>query len=233
MQIKELSVPSAGSVPYLNVGARASWGAILVGAVVSTAVFLTLATLGAGIGLMSAPAAEGPRTLGLGLGIGAVVWYLVCSVVAFYCGGWFSGRLTGIGRVSESVVHGVSAWAVVTVATAFLMMFTAGKAVSGAFGLLGQGLDSAATAAAAIGEEGLRDAPAGLSERAGEAKRRIEAATEGLRDAPAPIQQGSKAVGTAALIAFLGMTLQAVSAAYGARAGTRVLRPSGAEAYRR
>ncbi|MBI4346216.1 MAG: hypothetical protein HY553_05135 [Elusimicrobia bacterium] len=194
MPIKELVYPASGSVPYINVQQRASWGAIFVGSVVALACMLSLGSLGLGIGLLAGDSAAG-------IGIAAGAWWLLSSAVSFYIGGWFTGRLTGFGRVSESVVHGVACWAVVTVAVASLLAGGAGSALAGLAGVVGGG------------------------------------ALDGLRETPAPlgdvVRQGAPRAGIAGLIAFVAMCAQAVSAALGARNGTRILRPAMQEGYRR
>jgi len=195
--IKQLDYPA-----YANSGfQRISWGAVFAGTIVSLATLVTLYTLGTGIGLVVAPtaAAEGAGAA-TGLGIGAAVWMLVAGIVSYFAGGWVSGRLTGIARISESVIHGIVMWALGTVLLAFV--FT--SATIGALGAASGAIRST------IGQ--LPDAAATATDAAG--------GVEGE-----DIQNASRAAGAAGLFGFLMLLCNAGAAGYGARAGTRVLRP--------
>jgi hypothetical protein len=184
--IKELDYPS-----YANMGGfqRVSWGAVFAGAVVSLAVLVTLTALGEGLGLVAGPAFGKIAT---SFGMGSALWMLLAGAAAFYAGGWIAGRLTGIARVSESVIHGVVAWSTATVMLAFL--FT-----SGGLGWVSR----------AIGATLNMNEPVVGSLITDQA---IAATVEGE-------------TGIAGRFAFVMLAVDAAAAAYGARAGTRVMRP--------
>lgn len=113
--IKELEYPAyAGAAGFQ----RISWGAVFAGTITSLAALAAMASLGAGLGLLSGPLSRG---LSAGLGAGTVVWTAISTGVSFYAGGWISGRLTGIARVSESVIHGVVAWGAATIMVALFL----------------------------------------------------------------------------------------------------------------
>ena len=94
--IKELDYPSYSSGGFQ----RISWGAVFAGAFVSLAVLVVLTSLGAGIGLASAPSAAASNSgasVAKGFGVGSAFWMLLSGVIAFYCGGWIAGRpATGV-----------------------------------------------------------------------------------------------------------------------------------------
>lgn len=168
--------------------------------------------------------------------------------MSFYIGGWFAGRLTGIGRVSESVLHGILSWGLVTVSVAFLLAFTAGRIMGGAIGMIGQGLGGGISYGLAGGPGDLRDAPRqegdvtgrvqdNVKEAVRDAREAVRGETgEGMRESPGPTEQaaerGAQAAGAFGLFGFLAMAVQAAAAGYGARKGTRILRPV-TESYRR
>lgn len=202
--LKEIEYPS-----YENGGVqRVSWGAVFAGAVTSLSVMLTLVSLCLGIGLVAAPAAGTVGGAAMGLGIGGGIALLACGVVSYYTGGWVAGRFTSIARVSESVLHGFVSWGTATLLFAFLSASAALGAFGAASGVMG----------GAIGMRG--DAGA---VRPGVAD---EIATEGARDA-------SRAAGAAGLFGFLMLACNAAASCYGARNGTRLLKPVPATAERR
>jgi hypothetical protein len=195
--LKEIEYPS-----YPDAVQRVSWGAVFAGAVTSLAVMLSLVSLGTGIGLIAAPAADNAANAARGLGIGGGIGMLLCGIVSYYIGGWVAGRLTGIARVSESVLHGFVSWGTATVMFAFL--FT--TAAVGAFG----------AASGAIGNAvGMRSARGGGPIGTGVADE--VTATDTAR--------ASRAAGAAGLFGFLMLACDAAASCYGARNGTRLLKP--------
>lgn len=192
--IKELDYPSFTAGAFQ----RISWGAVFAGSIVSLAVLVLLTALGAGIGLAAAPGAisGGGANAAIGFGIGSAVWMLLSGIVSFFCGGWVAGRLNGIPRISESVIHGIVSWSLTTVMLAFV--FT--TATVGALG-------------AASNAIGSLSRPGATVEQA--------AANVDATDA----ETASRAAGAAGLFGFFMLLCNAGASAYGARAGTRVLRP--------
>lgn len=201
--LKEIEYPS-----YANGGVqRVSWGAVFAGAVTSLSVMLGLVSLCIGVGLIAAPAAG--LAAGMGLGIGSGIALLACGIVSYYIGGWVAGRFTGIARVSESVLHGFVSWGTATLMFAFL----SASAALGAFGAASSVMGSA------VGMRG--DAGAIRPGVADELT-----APEGTRDV-------SRAAGAAGLFGFLMLACNAAASCYGARNGTRLLKPVSATTERR
>lgn len=224
--IKELEYPSySGSI------GRVSWGAIFSGAIVSLSVLFCLMTLGVGIGLVSAPAADTAEGLAKGLGAGAAVWTLFAGVISYYAGGWVAGRLCGIGRVSDSVVHGVVSWGVGTLAVAFLFTTAALGALGAAANVVGGTAQIAAEGAGAAAGQGGLDLGR-LAEQGRQAIGQAQGTTT-----PAEVRetaaQASGAAGAAGLFGFFMLLFNGLAAGYGARAGTRLMRPVNSSEYRR
>lgn len=139
---------------------RVSWGAIFGGAVVALVVQLALNLLGLAIGLGAIDPATETNPLS-GLGLGAGIWLALSTVVALFIGGWAAGRLAGLPRRKDGLLHGVIAWAVVTLFTFYMVASGVGAVLGGAMNivqqgaqLLGQGISEVAPAAAgALGEQ--------------------------------------------------------------------------------
>jgi len=115
MEIKEIEYPS-----YVTGGRAAySWLAIYVGAAVSLATLGCLSLLGLGLTAVKIPDQDTLTSL---RGIGAF-WEILSGAVSFYAGGWVASRMAGLGRVSDSVIHGLGAWATATLGLLVLVQF--------------------------------------------------------------------------------------------------------------
>jgi hypothetical protein len=132
----------------LGVAGRISWSAIFAGAVVTLAVSLLLALLGAGLGASSVnPLQQGNPFEGLGKG--AIIWLVISGIVAFFAGGWTAGYGSGwVTTRRESLVHGFVSWAVASLVAAVFITGAAGSLLAGGAGLLGQTISGGAKAAA-------------------------------------------------------------------------------------
>lgn len=112
--IKELEYPAYENAAPIQ---RISWGAVLAGALTSLSVLTTLTAFGAGFGLAFPPAMG---TVAREYGLGSASWMVLSGAASYFAGGWVAGRLTGIARVSESVIHGLAAWSVCNLGLALL-----------------------------------------------------------------------------------------------------------------
>ena len=115
---------------------RASWGAIFAGAAVALVISVVLNVLGFGIGAVALEPAD-PGTA-QAIGIGAGIWTIVVSLLALFAGGWIAGRLCGMTRRLEGLLHGVVTWSLVTLAVLWLVTTAVGTIVGGAFGAIGE-----------------------------------------------------------------------------------------------
>lgn len=225
--IKELEYPS-----YSGTIGRVSWGAIFSGAIISLSVMFCLMTLGVGIGLVSAPAADTAEGMAKGLGAGAAVWVLLSGGVSYYAGGWVAGRLCGIGRVSDSVVHGVVSWGVGTLAVAFI--FT--SAALGALGAAAQAVGGTAQiaaqgAGAAAGDEGVDMGR--LAEQGRRALGQAQDALPPAGEAGDAAETAAQTAGAVGLFGFFMLACNALAAGLGARMGARLMRPVTPSEHRR
>ena len=115
--------------PVSIAGFRLSWGAVFAGFVVAMGIEITLGLLGIALGLSAA------STTG-------VIWAVVSILIALFVGGMVAGRLAGILRRSDGLLHGTVLWGLTTLVTVWL-------AWSGVSFILGQTLNLVGTTASA------------------------------------------------------------------------------------
>ena len=139
---------------------RVSWGAIFAGFVVALAVQLLLTLLGLGIGIGTIDPATEANTLS-GIGTGAGIWAGVSVILALLAGGFVAARLAGMPMRPAAVLHGISVWALVVLATAYLATTAAGSLISGATGVV---TNAAQVASSAVG--GVASGAANLAQAA-------------------------------------------------------------------
>lgn len=120
--------------PVDFVGFRLSWGAIWAGMVVSVACQILLALLGLAIGF----GAWHPGASAGGYGWGAALWFIVSPIVSLFLGGLVAGRLAGILKRVDGVLHGIVMWGLSTVLMAWLVTSSVGSVLGGAWGLIGR-----------------------------------------------------------------------------------------------
>lgn len=126
---------------------RISWGAIFAGVVLSLAIYLVLSVLGSAIGAgVVDPKGDAHPLEGFSYAAGA--WVLVTTVISVVAGGYYAGRAAQ----ALGWLHGVLAWALVTLLTTYMLTAVAGNIISTASSVLGKGL-------AAAGEGVARAAP--------------------------------------------------------------------------
>jgi len=132
-----------------------SWGAILAGAVVASALSLALLMLGAGIGLVSVSPWSTTKVSITTFGILAVAWFIAVQLFASGVGGYLAGRLrTRWVSVHTDEVYfrdtarGLIVWSVGAIVTAWLLASGAASVVSGAAHAGSSALEAAGTAAA-------------------------------------------------------------------------------------
>lgn len=129
-----------------------SWGAIIAGVVAVLVVQALLSVLGIGIGASTIdPVSE--QEPAAGVGIGAGIWFIVSALIAFFAGGWIAGRLAGVPRQVDSLLHGALTWGLAVLLTLYLVTTAVGSLVSGAAGILGRGISLAGQGVAQIAPE--------------------------------------------------------------------------------
>jgi len=130
--ISQENVPRRPLFPVIR------WGAVLAGVAVGVSVQLVLTLLGiaSGLSLSSISSVEGPAT-------GALVWAGLSMLIAALIGTYVAGRMSGLKRKTDGVLHGVVTWAVTTLLFIFLATSAGGSLLSGLFSSLSPGTTGA------------------------------------------------------------------------------------------
>ncbi|MDN3512368.1 MAG: hypothetical protein QY310_15050 [Candidatus Jettenia sp. CY-1] len=121
---------------------RISWGAVFGGLVIALVVQLMLSLLGIGVGMGTVDPLQESNPFA-GLGIAALGWGVISMLLALFAGGLVAGRLAGIPRTIDSVLHGLLTFCLFTIVVFYLITTTAGSIVSGISGLAMQTLSVA------------------------------------------------------------------------------------------
>ena len=111
---------------------RISWGAIFAGTFTTIAIMLVLSLIGMGVGLSTIDPKSGDNPSGQAIGIGAVVWWAVSSLISMWIGGMVAGRAAAS---FSGYLHGLITWATVTLLSLLLLSSAIGGALAGATGL--------------------------------------------------------------------------------------------------
>ncbi len=90
-----------------------SWGAILGGLVCIVSLSWLLYLLGLALGVSIADATDGDA-IGNGLGIGATIWIIVSSLLAFFISSILAARLSGKVDSTVGMLHGFVLWGIGT-----------------------------------------------------------------------------------------------------------------------
>jgi hypothetical protein len=151
-----LGYPSYVGVPPAS-AQRVSWGAIFAGTVVALVVELMLGTLGLAVALGNIHPATETRTFE-GMGVGAGIWFVVTTLVALYAGGWTAGRLAGIPRRADALLHGVVTWGLVTLFSTWLFSNLVSGVVGGAVSAVGATLGAVGEGVGAVASQQLGQA---------------------------------------------------------------------------
>ena len=129
---------------------RVSWSAVFAGVVVALVVQLALTLLGLGIGAATInPLTEDDPTRGLTTG--SAIWLAISTIIALFAGGYVSGRLAGVPRREDSLMHGLVMWGATTLVTFWMLGTTVGSLISSAASMVGKGVEVASQTAAAGG----------------------------------------------------------------------------------
>jgi hypothetical protein len=110
---------------------RIAWSAVIAGSLVALAVGLVLAILALGLGLGAVDVVSGEDAES-GAITGAVgVWWTVSAMLSLFVGGWVTGRIAGGPFVPGGVFLGILVWALVTLASFYLLTTTVSTLVGG------------------------------------------------------------------------------------------------------
>jgi hypothetical protein len=204
--------------------ARISWGAIFAGAIIVLATQLVLTLIGTAVGLATLSPATGQAPSGTTLGIGALLWLVISSLLSLFLGGYIAGRLGG---TFNGWLHGLATWAAVTMLTILLLTTAAGGLIGTASGLANFAVGNSDRVSWTQLPPTVQQQ---IDQLAGQARVSADrTAAEAQQNAPEQKaadarqvgQRAAKggAVGTGA--AALGLILGALAAAFGGKTGAR------------
>lgn len=161
----EIPIERTGDVAT-RTGFRLSWGAVLAGLVIATALQIVLTMFGTAIGL-AAYDPGGEKALGIGTGIWAIISLLIALFLGGTTTGWLAGRLSRTG----GFLHGTLLWALSTLLTLWLITRGIGAIVGGTLGIVGKTLgvagSVAGSAASAVATGAASAVGSGVSSAAG------------------------------------------------------------------
>jgi hypothetical protein len=125
---------------------RTSWGAIFAGFFTGFGIWFLLLALVSAIGLDNLNPADLASWSSVGKGLG--FWSGIAGIIAVFCGAFAAGRLAGTRSGWEGLLHGVTVWAFVLLATVWL------AAMAGAAAAQAAALAAANAGGAAPGDAG-------------------------------------------------------------------------------
>jgi hypothetical protein len=126
------------------------WGAILAGVAAGLSTQLLLAMLGLASGLSLTQLSEGVAP-----GSGTLLWSILSLLVAAVVGSYVAGRVSGLSRKTDGILHGVVTWSVSTLLFVLMATSLGGTLLSGIFYDIGQGSAASNQAASSIGFIGM------------------------------------------------------------------------------
>ena len=124
---------------------RISWAAVFGGLAIALATQLLLSLLGIGIGASTIHPTSSNGASAQSVGNGSVIWFVLTSLISLFAGGWVAGRLAGMPRQADGLLHGLIAWSLTSLFTVYLLTTAIGGIISGATGALGTVLGTAGT----------------------------------------------------------------------------------------
>ncbi|MDE2028474.1 MAG: hypothetical protein KGK03_05610 [Candidatus Omnitrophica bacterium] len=127
---------------------HAVWGAIFAGSFVIVVSQMVLAFLGASIGLSTLNIVQGNNIKALG--VGAAIWWIISTCIACYAGGMVAGRLSGIPRQLDGILHALVAFSMTVLFSFLFLSSSLGAIIAGGMGVFKAGMQSAAAVAPQI-----------------------------------------------------------------------------------
>lgn len=218
------AAPIGGDILPISVK-RISWASIFAGVAVVAIAQLLFTLLGLGIGLTTVNPTEGAP--GMGLGIGAGIWWVISSLLSLFIGGWVAGRMAGVPRGFDGVLHGVLTWAIATFLLIYFLGTAMGSLFGGALNIVKGSLSTASQAAIAAGPEGVEKAKETLPTSPAAVVGDIKKKAEQVMNDPATKQKAqetgektAKGASMASFFSFVVILLGGVSAGLGGKSGS-------------
>lgn len=135
------------TTPLQGSPSRISWGSVIAGVVVATAVMFTLCVLSMafGFGLLK-PLDPSKDAMIPAMAMGGVIAWTASALIATFTGALAAAHLARQRNETDSVLHGLLVWGIGIVAMITLGATAAGVLVGGAFSLVGSGMHAAGSA---------------------------------------------------------------------------------------
>lgn len=205
---------------------RISWGGIFAGVAVTAISQLLFSLLGLGIGLSTInPTGDGAPVMGLSIGAG--IWWVVSSLISLFIGGWVAGRMAGMPRAFDGVLHGVLTWAIATFLLIYFLGTAMGSLFGGALNVVKGSVSTASRAAIAAGPEGMEKAkealptsPAAMVDTVKKKAEQVMRNPETKQMVQEKGEQAAKGASMASFFSFVVILLGGVSAGLGGKIGS-------------
>lgn len=120
-----------------------SWGAIILGLVIAIAVQILLGLLGLGLGFMVLDPSD-PMGGIAAWGFTSSIYLVITQIISLFVGGYIAARLASAHTGQTATFHGLSIWALATIA----MVWLGGSAIGGAVSGVSSAFSGIATATA-------------------------------------------------------------------------------------
>jgi hypothetical protein len=118
-----------------------SWGSIFAGTVIALMIQFTLSLLGVAIGFVTIHPRQEQVPVKT-LTTGAIIWWIVTSLISMYYGAWVAARLANV-AVDAARLHGMITWATTMIVTFFIFTTGAGFLATGAMGFIASAIKAA------------------------------------------------------------------------------------------
>jgi hypothetical protein len=196
---------------------RISWGAVIAGVILSLIVYLIMSVLGTAIGASLLAPMSQPNP-GRVFGFGSGVWVIVTTVLAVFVGSYFAGRCAPV----LGWLHGLLAWAVMTL----LLLYGMTSIIGGAVSVAGNVAVASANVGAAAGNQGSQ-----TGSLADSARQQAQAALDGTasgaatadaqQDAMQAAHTAARGIARATWYSFAALVVGAIIAVVSGSAGFR------------
>jgi hypothetical protein len=197
---------------------RISWGAVIAGVILSLIVYLVMSVLGTAIGASLLAPMSQPNP-GRVFGFGSGVWVIVTTVLAVFVGSYFAGRCAPV----LGWLHGLLAWAVMTL----LLLYGMTSIIGGAVSVAGNVAAATANVGAVVGNQAGQ--PSGSP--ADSVRQQAQAAVNGAasaaasadaqQDAMQAAQTAARGIARATWYSFAALVVGAIIALVSGSAGFR------------
>jgi len=197
---------------------RISWGAVIAGVILSLIVYLVMSVLGTAIGASLLAPMSQPDP-GRVFGFGSGVWVIVTTVLAVFVGSYFAGRCAPV----LGWLHGLLAWAVMTL----LLLYGMTSIIGGAVSVAGNVAAATANVGAAASNQGGQTAGSPVDSVRQQAQAALNGAAsaatsaDAQQDAMQAAQTAARGIARATWYSFAALVVGAIIAVVSGSAGFR------------